>query len=111
MEIAEHSSINISLEQALERDPSNAGALQFLTNLAAWVAGKRSKKLKNATKGWIPAQRTKLRDAGNAMAKAPAHAARVSGSGSRPAPVDDSAHAQSKRRKVAYDEEDVIDLT
>ncbi|EIW64174.1 uncharacterized protein TRAVEDRAFT_68036 [Trametes versicolor FP-101664 SS1] len=99
------------LEQALDRDPSNAGALQFLTNLAAWVAGKRSKKLKNATKGWIPAQRTKLRDAGNAMAKAPAHAPRASGSGSRPAPVDDSAHAQSKRRKVAYDEEDVIDLT
>lgn len=52
-----------SLERALERDPSDVNALQFLRNLAVWVAGKQTKALKTATKSWIPAQRTRRWDA------------------------------------------------
>lgn len=49
----------ISLERALERDPSNVSVLQFLEKFEIWVAAQNSSALTDATKDWVSAQRTK----------------------------------------------------
>ncbi|RDX51144.1 hypothetical protein OH76DRAFT_1401917 [Lentinus brumalis] len=47
------------LEQALERDPSNVGALQFLDSFEEWVAKQQLPPSMGLTTEWIAAQRTK----------------------------------------------------
>lgn len=49
----------ISVERALERDPSNVSVLQFLEKFEIWVAAQNSPVLTDATKDWVSAQRTK----------------------------------------------------
>lgn len=53
------SSVHYSIEQVLERDPSNVGVLQFLDSLEQWVAGQQGVPSQGLTADWIAMQRTK----------------------------------------------------